>query len=147
MNFINILHNKQLTKKYKVERREREYLEKLNENMIKKSEKRVSDIKTRILNDISVNNFSKKYQIKSFIEYKQLKTFCKTLNIQEYELLWCNSLAKPSDNPDNPNHVLKMNKLEKIIEGDYSCCRDCDKPMKFINRKTNVLYCYFYKNK
>jgi len=108
--------------------------------MIKKSEKRVDEIKNRISNDIAKNNFNKKYQIKSFIEYKLIKAFCETLDIKKYELLWCNSF--------NNDPQLKMNKLVKIIEGNYYCCKDCDRPMKFINEKTNVLYCYFNdKNK
>jgi hypothetical protein len=92
------------------------------------------------MNDVAKNNFNKKYQIKSFIEYKLIKLFCKTLDTKNYELLWCNSF--------NNNPQLKMNKLVKIIEGEplgCSCCRDCDRPMTFRNEKTNVLYCYFYK--
>jgi hypothetical protein len=42
---------------------------------------------------------------------------------------------------------IKTNKLDKIIEGDYDCCKDCDRPMKFINKKTPVMYCYFYQNR
>lgn len=40
---------------------------------------------------------------------------------------------------------LERNKLDKIIEGNYDCCRDCDSPMVFINKKIPVRYCYLYK--
>ncbi len=51
-----------------------------------------------------------------------------------YELLW------------HHDYNIKTNKLDKIIKGDYYCCRDCDGPMKFINKKILVMYCYFYKD-
>lgn len=134
----NLLYDKKGQKRQKSSSAEKYYFSILNENMIKKSKKRIDEIKNRISNDIAKNNFNKKYQIKSFIEYKLIKAFCETLDIKNYELLWCNSF--------NNNPQLKMNKLVKIIEGEplgCSCCRDCDRPMTFINDKTNVLYCYF----
>jgi len=142
-HFENLLYDNKGQKRQKSSSAEKYYFSILNNNMIKKSEKRIDEIKKRISNDISKNNFNKKYQIKSFIEYKLLKTFCETLDTENYELLWCNSV---NDGPQ-----LKMNKLIKIIEGEplgCSCCPDCDRPMSFKNEKTNVLYCYFNdKNK
>lgn len=112
---------------------ETNYFKILNDNMIKNSEKRIESIKIRIINDINKNNFTKKYQISSKYEYNILSDFCKTLNIDKYELLWCHDMN------------LERNKLDKISEGDYSCCKDCDSPMVFINKKIPVRYCYFYK--
>ncbi len=63
-----------------------------------------------------------------------IKDFCKSYDMKGYELLY--------HHDDN----IKTNKLDKIIEGDYYCCRDCDRPMKFINKKIQVMYCYFYKD-
>jgi len=107
--------------------------------MIKKSEKRINEIKNRILNDILKNSFNKKYQIKSFIEYKLLKAFCEILDIKNYELLWCNYF--------NNEQQLKMNKLVKIIEGEQlgcSCCKDCDRPMTFKNEKNKCIILLFF---
>jgi uncharacterized protein YaaR (DUF327 family) len=142
MDFENFLYDNKGQKRKKTSSAEKHYFLILNKNMIKKSEKRVDEIKNRIMNDVAKNNFNKKYQIKSFIEYKLIKLFCKTLDIKNYELLCCNSF--------NNNPQLKMNKLVKIIEGEplgCSCCRDCDRPMTFRNEKTNVLYCYFYNKR
>jgi len=58
------------------------YLNKINANMINKSKKRVDDIKIKIQKDISKNNFTKMYQIKSFIEYKQIRDYCKTFDLK-----------------------------------------------------------------
>jgi hypothetical protein len=113
---------------------ETKYFKILNDNMIKNSQKRIENIKIRITNDINKNNFTKKYQINSRDEYNILVDFYKTLNIDKYELLWCNDMN------------LERNKLDKIIEGDYDCCRDCDRPMVFVNKKIPVRYCYFYKS-
>ena len=132
MDLTNFLYDKIGNKKKNISRIEKDYFRVINENMINKSSKRIDDIKVRIKNDISKNIFNKKYQIKSIFEYKIIKDFCQSLDINYYELCWCND--------DND---LKMNKLKKIIEGNYYCCRDCDSPMTFINGKTNVLYCYF----
>ena len=112
---------------------EKKYFKIINDNMIKKSTKRISDIKERIIKDIKKNNFTKKYQITSLYEYNCIKDYINELDIDiNYELLWCHGDQQ-------------MNKLDKIIEGDYTCCRDCDRPMKFINKKTYVIYCYFSK--
>ena len=121
---------------YRMSRIEKEYLKTLSIKRDDKSLKRVADIKLRIVNDVNKNNFTRKYQIKSHHEYESIKEFCKTINTKGYELLL-----------HHDENGLKMNKLDKIIEGDYSCCKDCDRPMKFINKKTAVIYCYFYKNK
>ena len=101
---------------------------------MKKSNKRIDIIKSRITNELSKNNVKKYYQIKSYIEYKQLKSFVNELGIN-YELLWC-----------NPDSELKMNKLEKIIGGYYyCCCTECDRPMTYINKKIPLLYCYLHE--
>ena len=110
------------------------YFKTLNSKMMEKSAKRIDEIKKRITNDISKNNYTKKYQINGFLEFKNLENFVKNLNLNNHELLWCH------------DNKIEKNKLDKIIEGDYFCCRDCDKPMKFINKKVKVMYCYFYKN-
>jgi hypothetical protein len=119
---------------YKISRIEKEYLNTLKKNMIEKSNKRVEEIKIRIVNDLNKNNFNKKYQVSSRYEYNIIKEFCKTLDMKGYELLWhCGDVNK--------------NKLDKIIEGDYSCCKDCDRPMIFVNKMVPVMYCYLYKTK
>jgi len=136
-DFNKFLYNKYGNKKQFNDPVEENYFDLLNMKMIEKSNKRIDEIVKRIQNDVSKNNFKKFYQVKSFIEYKKIKEFVKTLNINGYEFLWCNSA--------NDGEILKMNKLEKIIEGNYYCCQDCDTPMSFVNKKTQVIYCYFYK--
>lgn len=121
---------------YRMSRIEKEYLKNLNIKRDDKSLRRVADIKLRIVNDLNKNCFNKKYQIQSFCEYNMIKEWCKTIDMKGYELLWhgdCNGV--------------KRNQLYKIIEGDYSCCRDCDRPMTFISRQVPVKYCYLYKNR
>jgi len=113
---------------------ENKYFEIINDNMKKKSEKRLESIKKRIVNDINKNNYVKKYQISSRFEYERIKEFVNTLNIDKYEFLW-----------HADQNGVERNKLYRIIEGDYTCCRDCDRPMTFKNIKTFVRYCYFYK--
>jgi hypothetical protein len=64
----------------------------------------------------------------------EVKEYCKTIDMKGYELLWyhdCNGV--------------KSNQLYKIIEGDYSWCRDCDRPMTFDQRQVPVKYCYLSK--
>jgi hypothetical protein len=106
---------------------------KFSNNAINKSNKRINNIIKRIINDVSKNIYlNKKYQVKSHIEYKQIKKFVETLNIKDYEFLWCHGDEK-------------MNKLDYILPGDWDCCYDCSSHMKFINSKTFVIYCCFYK--
>ena len=136
-DFNKFLYKKYGNKKQFNDPVEENYFDLLNMKMIEKSNKRIDEIVKRIQNDVSKNNFKKFYQVKSFIEYKKIKEFVKKLNINGYEFLWCNSA--------NDGEILKMNKLEKIIEGNYYCCQDCDTPMSFVNKKTQVIYCYFYK--
>jgi hypothetical protein len=119
---------------HKQSRIEKEYVDLLSKNMINKSSKRVKDIKKRIQNDLEKGNFTKKYQISSRYEYHIINDFCKTLNMKGYELYWCCS----------GNGSMK-NKLDRIIEGNYFCCRDCDQPMTFVNKKVPVMYCYLSK--
>ena len=114
---------------------EKEYLKILEGNMINKSIKRVNNIKSRITKDILNNNFNKKYQIRGIKEYQIIKGYCKFIEVKEYELYWCHD----SD--------LKTDKLKKIIEGEFTCCRDCDKSMTFVNEKVPIMYCYFWKIK
>ena len=112
------------------------YLKNLSIKRDDKSLRRVAEIKLRIVNDLKKNNFNKKYQIQSFCEYNMIKEWFKTIDTKGYELLWhadCNGV--------------KRNQLYKIIEGEYSCCKDCDRPMTFVSRQVPVKYCYFYKNK
>jgi hypothetical protein len=136
MDFGDYLYDRFGGKKphYKINRIEKDYFKTLNNNMLIKSNKRIDNIKKRIINDVNKNSFNKKYQINSLIEYEIIKEFTKTSNIKEYELLYCG------------DNELTMNKLDKIIEGKYDCCRDCDRPMIFINKKIPVIYCYFYKD-
>ena len=77
MDFENILYDNKGHKRQKTSSAEKNYFLILNKNMIKKTEKRVDEIKNRISNDIVKNNFNKKYQIKSFIEYKLIKALSK----------------------------------------------------------------------
>jgi len=119
---------------YKMSRIEKDYLKKLSIKRDDKSLRRISDIKLRIINDLNKNNFNKKYQIQSLSEYDMIKEFCKSLELKGYELLW-----------HGDEHGVKRNQLYKIIEGNYDCCKDCDKPMTFISRQVLVKYCYFYK--
>ena len=80
-------------------------------------------------------NRNKELQDKNFIEYKQLKDYCKTFDLKGHTPAWCND-----------KNGLKMNKLEKIIGGNYFCCRECNTPMTFINKKIDVMYFYFSSN-
>jgi hypothetical protein len=136
MDLGDYLYNRWGGKKphWEMSRIEKDYFKVLNENMIAKSKNRVDIIKKRLQNDVNKNTFDKKYQIKSLHEYNILKEFCKTLNTKGYEVLWHCDM-----------NGLKMNKLERIIEGDYSCCRDCDRPMIFTEKKVYVIYLYFSK--
>lgn len=137
MNFLDYLYYSYDDKKLIMNNIEKKYFTKLNENMIKKSLQRIDEIKNRIINDISKNNFNKKYQIRSLIEYNMIKEFYEILKIDDYELSYC------YDEKD-----VQTNKLLKIVEGPTGeCCRDCDRKMKFINKKTKVKYCYFNKKK
>jgi hypothetical protein len=136
MDFSNFIYDRFGHKKpsYKISEIEKNYFKALNTKMEDKSLNRIYNIKLRIKNDLDKNSFPKKYQIKSMSEYKIIKKFCETLDMKGYELLWCND-----------ENGLKMNKLDKIIEGDYDCCKECDRPMIFINKKVPIIYCYFYK--
>ena len=129
-DFGNFLHDRCYRKKphKRISKEQKIYFKILNENMVKKSSKRIDNIKIRIQNDISKNIFNKKYQIKSIVEFMVIKDFCNNFNIDEYELNWCHD-----------EKGIMVNKLYQIIEV-YS-----DGPMKFINRKTPVMYCYFSK--
>lgn len=114
---------------------EKKYFDVLNQKMVEKSNKRIDELQKRLLSDISKNNFNKKYQVKSMFEYYTLKKFVEnneSINTKGYEFLWCHGDKL-------------MNKLDKIICGNYFCCRDCDNPMIFVNKKVYVLFCYFYK--
>jgi hypothetical protein len=119
---------------YRMSRIEKEYLKNLSIKRDDKSLKRVAEIKLRIVNDLNKNCVNKKYQIQSFYEYNMIKDFCKTIDTKGYELLW------------HGDSSVKRNQLYKIIEGNYDCCKDCDRPMTFVERKVPVKYCYFYKN-
>ena len=135
MDFGDFLYDRFNNKKphYKMSEVEKNYFKLLNVKMNDKSANRISHIQDRIIKDISNNCFNKKYQVKSIGEYKYIKKFIEDRKITNYEFLWCHGEEK-------------MNKLDKIIEGDYDCCRDCDRPMIFINKKVSVIYCYFYKS-
>ena len=132
-DFCNHLINKWGSKvhNYELTFSEKRIFNNLNKNMINKSLIRIEEIKKRIINDVNKNNFNKKYQIKSFIEYEIIKDYCKK-NIQKYNLYYMH------------DDTIEMNKLDKILRGDYYCCRDCDTPMKYINKKIPVMYCYLY---
>lgn len=133
MNFTNYLYTRNGDYKININRIEEKYFKIISQNMINKSLNRVNNIKKRISNDVSKQNFNKKYQIKSLYEYNEIKKFYQTLNIKNYEL--CLQF----------DENIKTNKLKQIIEGHYYCCKDCDRPMKFINEKIDVLYCCFKK--
>jgi len=120
---------------YRMSRIEKEYLKNLSIKRDDKSLRRVSEIKLRIVNDLNKNAFNKKYQIQSFCEYNIIKDWCKTKDMKGYELLW------------HSDKDVKRNQLYKIIEGDYFCCRDCDRPMTFVQRQVPVKYCYLSKIK
>lgn len=136
INFDNFLYDKLGNKKptSKLSKIETCYFNLLNNNTNIKSQNRINNLKIRIQKDIEKNIFTKKYQIKSFFEYKIIEDFVKMLEVKEYKLLF-----------EKNKNGFEMNKLDKIIEGDYYCCRDCDTPMRFINKKTPVLYCCFSK--
>jgi hypothetical protein len=120
---------------YKMSVYEKEYLKKLSIKMDDKSLTRVANIKLRIKNDLDKNNFTKKYQIKSKYEYNMIKKYCETIDMKGYDLLL-----------ENDMNGLMTNKLDKIIEGNYFCCKECDRPMTFIKNKVPVMYCYLSKN-
>jgi hypothetical protein len=135
-DLCDLLHDKFGSKKdyYRMSIIEKEYLKILSIKRDDKSLRRVADIKLRIVNDLNKNCFNKKYQIQSFCEYNMVKEFCEAIDTKGYELLWHGDV-----------NGVKRNQLYKIIEGDYSCCRDCDIPMTFISRQVPVKYCYFNK--
>ena len=118
---------------HKMSRYEIVYLKNLSIKRDDKSLRRVAEIKLRIVNDLKKNCFNKKYQIQSFCEYNMIKEWCKTIDMKGYELLW------------HCDYNVKRNQLYKIIEGDYSCCKDHDRPMTFISRQVPVKYCYLFK--
>ena len=136
-DLYDLLHKRFGGKKeyYRMSRIEKEYLKNLSIKRDDKSLRRVADIKLRIKNDLNKNCFNKKYQIQSFCEYNMIKEWCKTIETKGYELLW-----------HGDTNDVKRNQLYKIIEGEYSCCKDCDRPMTFISRQVPVKYCYLYKN-
>lgn len=110
----------------------------ISDKMIAKSNNRIKEIEKRIYNDVCKGEYSKRYQIKSHIEYKKLKEYCKTIlndRLDKYELEIVND---PS---------IAMNKLNKIIDGNYICCSDCSTQMKFVNVKIPVIYCHLVKKK
>jgi len=134
-DLYNLLYDKFGVKKdyYRMSTIEKEYLKNLSIKRDDKSLRRVSDIKLRIKNNLNKNCFNKRYQIQSFYEYNMIKDFCKTIDTKDYELLW------------HDDYNFKRNQLYKIIEGDYFCCKDCDRPMEFIQRQVPVKYCYLSK--
>ena len=112
-----------------------EYFKSLHFKMENKSKTRINNIKTRIITDITKNIFSKKYQISSSYEYKIIKQFVDTLNLN-YNLIIVQ------------DHNILKNKLSTINGGDYFCMYkecNCNTPLTFINEKTPVLYCIFEK--
>jgi RNA polymerase-binding transcription factor DksA len=118
---------------HKMSRVEIVYLKKLRMKRDDKSSRRVEDIKLRIVNDLNKNSFNKKYQIQSFWEYNIIREWCKKIDTKGYELLW------------HEDANVKRNQLYKIIEGNYYCCKDCDRPITFISRQVPVKYCYLFK--
>lgn len=118
---------------YRMSRIEKEYLKNLSIKRDDKILRRIANIKLRIINDLNKNNFNKKYQIQSFCEYNMIKDFCKNIDMKGYNLLW------------HSDDKVVTNQLYKIIEGDYFCCKSCDKPMTFISRQVPVKYCYLSK--
>jgi len=136
-NLYDLVYDKFGNKKdyYKLSRIEKDYLKTVSIKRDDKSLRRVADIKLRIVNDLNKNCFNKKYQIQTLCEYNLIKDFCKTKDMKGYELLWHGDI-----------NGVKRNQLYKIIEGNYFCCKDCDRPMTFISRQVPVKYCYFYKN-
>jgi len=136
MDFTNFLYDRFGSKKpfYKVSQVEKNYFKVLNTKMEDKSLNRIYNIKLRIKNDLDKNSFTKKYQIRSMSEYIIIKKFCETLDMKGYELSWHN------------DNELKMKRLDKIIEGNYDCSKECYRPMIFINKMVPIIYCYFTKN-
>lgn len=112
------------------------YLEKSEKRMLENSAKRVEDIKIRMKKDVDISKQQAKnklYQIQSHHEFRQLQKFCKD-EFSFFELLW-----KYDENG------VQTNQVDKIIEGDFYCCRDCGYHATIKNKKTPVLYCYFHK--
>lgn len=68
---------------------EKNYFKTLNFKMMEKSTKRINEIKKRITNDISKNNYTKKYQINGFLEFKNIENIVNNLNLNNHALLWC----------------------------------------------------------
>ncbi len=136
-HLYDLLHDRRFKQQkpyHKIHANDKEYLKTLTIRMEDKALKRIADIKTRLQNDLTKNSFMRKYQIKSRYEYNSIKEFCKSLDMKGYELLWHNDM-----------NGIKTNKLDKIIEGNYFCCRECDTPMTFINKMVPVMYCYLSK--
>jgi hypothetical protein len=111
---------------------EEKYFKVLNENMINNSLQRIESTKLRIKNDITKGCYNKKYQIKSHIEYNLTKRYCEEI-VPDYNLNLCYDLN------------VKTNVLDKIYRGHFFCCKECDIPITFINKQTNVLYCHLSK--
>ena len=138
-NFIMIIKIKKQLIKYDDEK---QYLNKIANLSIEKSNKRINNIKLRMINDITKNKINSGrypyYQINNLFEYNILKKYIEDFT-SHYELLWCNIT---NTNVIMPTQL--MNKLEKIIGGRKYCCVDCDYKMKFINKKIYCIYCYLY---
>jgi hypothetical protein len=104
---------------------EKNKLKLLNENMKLKSAQRIEQLKKRISNDVANNIYTKKYQVSSFVEFYVLFNFVYSLNIPDYTLKW-----------GEDTNGLQMNRLDKIIKSYQN-------PMRFVNIKKPVKYCYF----
>ena len=115
---------------------EKAYFAKLNTNMLAKSLKRIEEIKLRIMNDLIKGSFNKNYQVRSHIEYWKLRAYLveKGFMPNDYEFLWQHGPEKTS-------------KLDRVIEGNYYCCQDCDRPLKFVNKSIPVIYCYWHRKR
>jgi hypothetical protein len=114
----------------------------LTNKAIVKSNKRIVDIKQRIENDITKNNYGKYYQIKSLHEYKILNDVVNEKNIK-HELHHTNKIK---------NQILCMNKVDKITNNSvmYGECEfdlvKKDYPiLEFYSHKIPTLYCFFQK--
>jgi hypothetical protein len=94
-----------------------------------KSAVRVEELKKRMISDVSKGVLTKKYQIRSLVEFGQLEEFC-------YETLGISLLYMYDEN-------VTTSKVTQIIRPINCCCRECDGPSTFCHKKVPVKYCYF----
>ena len=122
----------------KVNLRDKKYFEKIIDNSIIKSNKRIDGLKLRIKKDIDKNDFSKHYQVNNMFEFNILRKYVNDEFGSKYFFTYCNFIGDDSKN-------LHKNKLKMIIGSEQADYASDDEKIEFINEKVNVIYAYFFK--